>query len=64
MIIQSLLTIPRFRVLSAFFTNLSAAWFLALIIGKEPLPVLTLDFICSIITLLVSFEIEAKITKT
>lgn len=56
------LTIPRLRVLSALFTNLSAAWFLASFATDQSY-VLTTNLVFGTISLMASFMAESAIEK-
>lgn len=50
----------KLRVLSAFFINLAAGWFLALFVTKDTF-VLTTEFLFSIISLRLAFDIEEEL---
>ncbi len=50
----------QLRVISSFFVNLAAGWFIALFITRDFL-VLTTDFALSIISLQLSFNIEEEL---
>jgi len=51
------LTIGHLRVLSSLITDLSAGWFLAIFVAKDPL-VLTMNLIAAILCLLIAFKLE------
>ena len=53
----------KLKVLSAFFTNISAAWFVAPVVTRDPV-VLIANFFLAISSLQIAFDIEIAYNKS